>query len=303
GDRNDAHIDAHLLRIARQTSPPQVDDAVQEHRQAGADGLCPVPQGDQRSAARLGRARSGRQVETLDRYASRRALRVDGATKTAGRGRAQILPHPAMSEEPASTGEPSMNGLVGPILILVLAPSAADKDKEDKPATPAKQYQALVKEYDDAMTAGSGARLGKVAARVLGLAEKHPKDPVAVDALIRVVTIHNGSAYPAGKDSVGGKALAQLLRDHLGSDKMGEVCRRISYGFRREYETFLRTVLEKNRHKEVRALARLSLAMFLDNRMQRVELGKERADLTKLYETLFGKDYLAALRKQDRTRA
>src|SRR5262245_36701218 len=143
-----------------------------------------------------------------------------------------------------------MNGLIGTIVILLAPP--AEGDKGDKQPGPAKQYKALVKEYDDAMTAGSGARLGKVAAQLLALAEKHPTEPFAVDALIRVVAIHNGTAYPAGKGSVGGKALAQLARDHLASDKMGEVCRRISYGFRQEYETFLRTVLKQTSHKEVK---------------------------------------------------
>src|SRR5207248_7421683 len=107
--------------------------------------------------------------------------------------------------------------------------------------------------------ASSGDRLSKVALRFLELAEKHPKEPIAVDALIQVVRVYNSSAHPAGKDSPGARAVALLLRDHVRSAKLGEVCQRIAFGFRKEYETFLRTVMDRNPHKEVQALARLSL--------------------------------------------
>ena len=124
-----------------------------------------------------------------------------------------------------------------------------------------------------------------------------------MDALIGVVRVYNSSAHPAGKDSPGGRALALLLRDHVRSDKLGEVCQRISFGFRKEYETFLRTVMEMNPHKDVQALARLSLAQFCNNRLQRLDLVKEQPELTKQYEALFGKDYLDELQRQDRAKA
>jgi hypothetical protein len=195
--------------------------------------------------------------------------------------------------------------LVLPVLALFLsATSLAAEDKDqDKPATPAEQYQTLLKEYQEARAASSSVRLGKVALRFLELAEKSPKDPIAVDALIQVVRVYNSSAHPAGKDSPGGRVLALLLRDHVRSDKLGEVCQRISFGFRKEYETFLRAVLDRNPHKEVQALARLSLAQFCNNRLQRLDLVKEQPELAKEYEALFGKDYLKELQRQDRTEA
>jgi hypothetical protein len=187
--------------------------------------------------------------------------------------------------------------------LVLLLPVAAAGDDQDKLATPAEQYQALVKEYQEAKAASSSARLGQVALRSLELAEKHPKDPVAVDALILVVRVYNSSPPPAGKDNPVARAVALLLRDHARSDKVGEVCQRISFGFRRDYEAFLRAVIDKNAHKAVQGLARLSLALFANDRLYRLDLLKEQPEMAKEYEGQFGKDYLEDLRRQDRARA
>ncbi len=98
------------------------------------------------------------------------------------------------------------------------------------------------------------------------LAEKNPIDPIAVDALIQGVWFQNGTAYPAGKESLGGRALEILLRDHVRSEKLGEVCGAIAFGFRKEHETYLSAVLEKNPRRDVRRMALLSLAQFYNNR-------------------------------------
>ncbi len=63
--------------------------------------------------------------------------------------------------------------------------------------------------------------------------------------------------YPGrGRDNLEARAIALLLRDHVqsDSDRLGEACRRLSYGFSRECETFLRAVLEKNPRRDVRGL-------------------------------------------------
>jgi hypothetical protein len=212
-----------------------------------------------------------------------------------------------------------MYRVAGGILVLILGLSvvSAEDEGRDKSATPAEQYKALVKEYQAATSGGGGgdeerkkiiARVDKLrdnlALRFLELAEKNPTDPIAVDALTQAVWMVNYNAFPAGgKDSPGGKAMTLLLRDHVRSDKLGPTCLRISSGFRGEYETFLRTVLEQNPHKNVQALACLALAQFLKNRLQRLDQLKEQPELVKEYEGLFGKDYLADLQRKDRTRA
>ncbi|MCI0455689.1 MAG: peroxiredoxin family protein [Gemmataceae bacterium] len=208
-----------------------------------------------------------------------------------------------------------MNRISGGILALLLSMSlaAANDQGQSKPATPAEQYQALLKESQDmpadlekARTAEERkkvvSRLRTLPLRFLELAQKHPKDLIAVEALIQTVALVNGTAFPTGdKASPGYKALTILLRDHVRSDKLGRVCQQVVFGFHKSHETFLRTVLDRNPHKEVQALACLSLAQFLNDRLHRLDLLKnqDRPDMAERYHRVFGKDYLAELQRQD----
>ena len=65
----------------------------------------------------------------------------------------------------------------------------------------------------------------------------------------------------------------------------------------------MRTALETNPQRDVRGLACLRLAQFLNGRLRRLDLLKERPELANRYEGLFGKDYLVALQQQDRAKA
>jgi hypothetical protein len=205
------------------------------------------------------------------------------------------------------------------VLMLLLSASAAAGDGQDKQPTPAEQYKALRKEYDRA--SGSGKPLndaerlkfiGEVykqrhalAKKFLELAEKHPSDPIALNALTQAVWQVNGTPWPVelvGEDAARGRAFELILRDHVRSDKLGPLCQRVSYGFCKEYETFLRAVLAKNPHKDVKAIARLSLGQFLNGRLQRVDLCKEQPKLAKEFAGLFGEKYLAELKRQDRAK-
>jgi hypothetical protein len=214
-----------------------------------------------------------------------------------------------------------MHRMAGGILVLLLGLSVAGAGDEhkDKPATPAEQYQSLLKEFNDAARGlwtattdeerkQSAARVEKITPRLLELAEKNPYDPIALDALVQVVLqeiwLENNTSHPGfGKNSPEVRAIAILLRDHVRSDRLGDATRRVQYGFRKECETFLRTVLEMNPHRDVQALACLRLAQFLNARLQRLDLIKEQPELAKRYEGLFGKDYLKALQRQDRAKA
>jgi hypothetical protein len=202
-----------------------------------------------------------------------------------------------------------------PLLSRTMA-GKAGVEGQDKPATPVEQYQAILKDYQMASTGGDGTDEGRrrliarldqlrptLAQRFLDLAEQHPTDPVAMDALTQAIWMVNHNAFPAGgKDSPGARAMALLLRDHLRSDKLGPICLRLSAGFRKEHETFLRTLLERSPHRDVRGLACLALAQFLNNRLQRLDQIKEQPDLAQEYDALFGKEFLTQLRRQDRAR-
>jgi hypothetical protein len=227
--------------------------------------------------------------------------------KAGGKGSTSLVP---------ITGAGSAWAVLG---LVRSRPAAADGKGRDKPATPAEQYQALLKKYQAASSGrvltdeermafvGRVYRLrNRLAQKFVELAEKNPKDPVALDALMQAVSQVNGTPWPVelvGQDKARARAFALLQRDHIRSDKLGPLCQRIAFGFCKEYETFLRQVLEMNPHRQVQGLACLGLAHFLSNRLQRLDLVKQQPKLAKEFADLFGKEYLQDLLRQDRTRA
>src|SRR5215470_3478282 len=128
------------------------------------------------------------------------------------------------------------------LLVLALAVSglAVAGQTQEKPATPAEQYQALLKVYQVALQTYSEA-LGKaetyderlkvfdevypkpekLAPRFLELAEKYPRDPVAFEALTWIVVncVRTPARIPARV-----KAVAILSHDYATSAKMGPLC-------------------------------------------------------------------------------
>ena len=206
----------------------------------------------------------------------------------------------------------------GSLLLISSLMIAADGKTQQKPATPAQQYQALLKDYQR----GPGGvvksdedrikYIGRVykyrcrlAQKFLDLARDNPSDPIALDALMQATWLVNTTPWPVevvGEDSAQRRAFALLERDHIRSDKLGSVCLRISHGFCKEYETFLRAVLKGNPHKDVQGLACLSLAHYLNNRLRKLDLIKDQPELAREFADLFGKEYLAELQRQDRAK-
>jgi hypothetical protein len=94
---------------------------------------------------------------------------------------------------------------------------------------------------------------GPYASRMIALAEKNPKDPAALKALLWAIerTYHDSSRAP--------KALALLQEHHIASPDLERACTMVSYGQLKESKPFLTEVLEKNPHKEVKGAASLSL--------------------------------------------
>src|SRR5262249_37930442 len=147
--------------------------------------------------------------------------------------------------------------------------------------TPAQQYQKLDKEYQMAMaeyqkaskeakTQQDHANLlrekypqpDKYAACFLELAEKNPKDPAALDALIWVVS-HETT------NNLRTKAIRILLRDHVQSEKMADVCRTLGNASPDEQsKQLLLAVLEKNRYRSAQAYACAVLADQAEGRLR-----------------------------------
>ena len=204
-------------------------------------------------------------------------------------------------------------------LVLSLAVLAVGVRGQDKPPTPAEQYNALRKEYDRASTSGKvltdAERLefvgrvykhrNAIGQKFVDLAEQHPNDPIALDALVQAVWQVNTTPWPVelvGDDAARRKALELIQRDHIRSDKLGPLCQRVSYGFAKEYESFLRAAM-KSPHKSVQGTATLSLGHFLSNRQQRIDLCREQPELAKEFAGLYGASYLAELQRRERDTA
>jgi hypothetical protein len=226
-----------------------------------------------------------------------------------------------------------MNHIVGGLFAfaLGLSPVAAEIQSQDKSPSPSEQYKAILKESQDRNNASRKdyvasaskdsmpsderrmefvGRSYKIkyeqATKLVALAEKHPTDPIALDALIESVWQVNGTPWPVelvGRDEARPRAFALLQRDHIRSDRLGPLCTRISYGFCSEYEPFLRAVLEKNPRTEVRAQACLALAHFLNSRSLRLDLVRNQPALATEFADLYGKEYLEGLLRQDGARA
>lgn len=180
-----------------------------------------------------------------------------------------------------------MRGVI--VGMVVLVPSIVMGQEADRPAS--EQYEALALAYKAAMD-GWDKRFDIVAdakapeaykearyrdwpgwafaPRFLRLAELHPKDPAAMDALNRVVS---EMANSVGENDIllaphFDRALELLVRDHLDDDRLGELCKNVGRRLSASSEAFLRTVLEKSRSRVARGQACLGLARLLAGRAE-----------------------------------
>jgi hypothetical protein len=202
-----------------------------------------------------------------------------------------------------------MSGLLVPFVLLVASPAiCGDKPKDrvadkDQPATVAEQVKALDKDFSDASQAFQKAyaeaktneerqkifqekypQPEKYAPKFLALAENNPKDPAAVDALLWVVTHSlNIQIGDGAKESPRSKAIAVLTRDHIQSEKLGQVCQGLTYNTDKASENLLRAILEKNPHRTVQGQACLALAQYL-NLSQRVQKREAAKEIEELFE-------------------
>lgn len=158
------------------------------------------------------------------------------------------------------------------LLLIVSRLTAA----EDTPA--AKQYKALLEQYEQE----GGTRT--FAKRFLELAEEHPKDPAAADALLWVVKNVRGR-----RDTT--RALEGLAKHHLSREKLGAACIEVARSRSVAAEKLLRAVLEQSPHKNVQAQACYHLAGLLDGEASILDQLKERPELAERVLQYYGKVY------------
>ncbi|HEV3163683.1 MAG TPA: TlpA disulfide reductase family protein [Isosphaeraceae bacterium] len=167
------------------------------------------------------------------------------------------------------------------LLIGLLVVVTTGGPTEDSPRA---QYEAIVKEFDTAYKAAMDAvtkasndqeridassrrpQPHEFAARLFALAEQHPEDAAALDALTWVA-----SKCIFGPHAE--KALGMIARLHGRSERLKDFCGQCSrYGEPfPPYEEMLRVVLKNNPHREVQAAACLSLAEYLKMAKEKTE--------------------------------
>jgi RNA polymerase sigma factor (sigma-70 family) len=170
------------------------------------------------------------------------------------------------------------------------APAAAPdakgtKDKEVAP-TAEEQFKALVKEFDEGSQHVS--RRDKYEVQVLELAQKHPKEPFAVDALLWILKRgwqRNGgillaTSQPFGKSA--SKAFELLARNYAEDKRVGVMVQFLLSLAPPAAEEFLLAVMKKNPDRTIQAGACLGLA----TRFQWLaSLARFNADLTRRGDT------------------
>jgi thiol-disulfide isomerase/thioredoxin len=148
--------------------------------------------------------------------------------------------------------------------------------------TPGQQLEALLKEYasaseiwskkyDDGPVPGDAVKRHQVwpgwlfAPRFFRLADDHPDDPAAVDALLWVVGLdQNVCENDQALLPLYGRALHILSQRHLQDKRVQKLCiENVVHDLSVPAEDFLRIVLEQGPTREARGYACLGLAQYL----------------------------------------
>ena len=192
-------------------------------------------------------------------------------------------------------------------LLLAAVPAFAAPDDKPDDKSPADQVKAVVADYQKAeqdfydklraaqtpeeqeKLADKRPKPEPVAARLLELAEKNPKDPgVMPEALVQVVTLRFQSAEGM---KLRDKALDLLTRGYADSDKVGPpLLSRLIYTPSPAGEHFLRAVLEKNPSRDLKGMAAFCLGSLLKEAGDIARMMKSDPELAKRVEEFLGKD-------------
>ncbi len=175
-----------------------------------------------------------------------------------------------------------MNIAVFALLLAVRSPAAVGQEAA---LLPRQRYDSLVKDYAAAVELWSkiydqGPQkpdpikrhqdwpAWSFAPRFFKLAEDHPGDPAAVDALLWVISLdqsvgeNDRALFPYYS-----LALDILARDHLGDERLPNLClQNVSHDLSVPAEKFLRTVVAQAPSREARGNACVGLAMYLATR-------------------------------------
>jgi hypothetical protein len=169
--------------------------------------------------------------------------------------------------------------------MLVFAIAVVAKGAEPGGKSPEEQYEQFVEKFE------GGAEPRELAESFFDLAAKFPKDPIAVDSLVWVLT--KLRTQPEAT-----RALQILSKDHLHSEQLAAACGRIARTPSPAAETLLEALLEKSPHPAVQAEACWQLAYLLEQQALVIEQLNKQPELAERVQQYYGKeygDYLASL--------
>ncbi|MGB0580876.1 MAG: redoxin domain-containing protein [Limisphaerales bacterium] len=183
-------------------------------------------------------------------------------------------------------------------------------------ATPKEEYAAIMRDYNADMGIRSAEsdlerrraveRFGRLAERLVRLAQKFPDDPIALtalrqaiqainttDSIAQVAWESNEGEFPRGSsDELVRATVDQLLRDHIRSKKLDRAIDRARYGYRPGFERFLREALRLNPDGANRAAGGLALAQYLLDKARLLQVAKDRPEVVDAYANIFGPNFL-----------
>jgi len=171
-------------------------------------------------------------------------------------------------------------------LVIALLPASALSDTK-KPSSAQKQYQALVKQYEEL----GGAR--QLADKFLALAKQNARQPMALDALGWILVNVRGSNHPK-------QAAELILRDHLQDERLGMLCLELAGSTSVDVEAILRGARETNRHTKVQAAACFSLAGYLQNQLKVRQALLTQPRLRRRIEQFYGAPFTRHVQSLDK---
>jgi thiol-disulfide isomerase/thioredoxin len=191
------------------------------------------------------------------------------------------------------------------LVLLLLAGTALHAGAKD--ASPGEQLRDLQNEYDiafrlylksrqDAATPEEKDKLYQqwrpqfedFCRQFLAIAEKDPKDPAAVDALVWVV--QNAAGAPPDRDHSRDRAIDLLVRDDVKSEALAPLVPRLGWEIDRGTEKLLAALIKDNPHRQIQGQAVLSLGESRRQMLRARERIKQDPDQRKEYEQTLGKD-------------
>jgi len=161
---------------------------------------------------------------------------------------------------------------------LWLCATTVQSDEKPAQGEPVKQYKALIDQFEEDGDARESAGL------FIALAEQHSKSPVAVDALVWVVT-----NVRRGKDL--DRATRLLARNHPQNEKLEPICQKLSYRLSLASEGLLRALRDKSPHRVVRAQASFYLAGYLQGQLGLIAVLKKEDANRQQFEQFYGNEF------------